>query len=479
MFTRIIHCIKKIFLWFFRIVKFVVLLPLMPFLFIKKVVVGEKTGGTEEQAFRADSVAGALQEASHITLVATTLGTGLIVIAIIWASNAKLDEITRGVGTVIPSSRLQVVQNLEGGIIEKIFIKEGQAVDKDQPLIQLDAVHFESKYKENQQSYFGEWAKVVRLRAEVDNKDLTFPENLKSYTDFINREREIFVSRKKVLKSEMEIIEQEVNKITSEIESAKSQYRHLKESKRFLMEEYNLTAPMVEEGAVSRVQLLRLDQRISELGSQISDVEHKVPKLRSSLSQERKRMEEARLQFIESALEELKATELKLAQLREGKSSLEDRVTRTVVRSPVSGIIQKLYVNTIGGVVNPGMDLVDIVPANDALIVEVKVPAKDIAFMRKGLKAMVRFAAYDFTIYGGLTGQIVRVSADAVTDEQGNYFYLASIKTDESYFNAKGKKMPIIPGMQADVDIITGKKTVLDYLLKPITKAMSIAMTER
>ncbi len=459
-------------------------LVMLPVSFIKKLINNPRAiknffSRSEESDFKSESIEVSLQDSSYVTVFVSVTGTALIVIALIWASYAELDEITRGAGTVIPSSRLQVVENLEGGIIKKIYVKDGDQVRAGQPLLQLDDVHFTAKFRENELEYFSEFAKVVRLEAEVNGESLNFPEDLSGYLEYIHRERDFYDSRKRTLDQGWMIAEQEVAKIYQELASMKAKHSHLEKSYALMKKEYDLTKPMAEEGVVSKVQLLRLEQKVSEIESQLADATHSIPKLEAAWSQAQGKREELGLQFREKAIDELKTAELKLAQLTVNRNSLKDRVSRTIVRSPVDGVVKKIHINTIGGVVDPGMELVDIIPVDDSLLVEVKVPAKDIAFMRQDLKAMVRFTAYDFTVYGGLTGEVVHVSPDALEEEDGSYYYLAEVRTEKSYFGTNEKQLPIIPGMQAEVDIMTGKKTVLEYLMKPILRARKVALTER
>jgi len=475
--TKTLHAILRIIMFPiilpFKIIFTIITLPNTIYTILTK---------SDENDFKSESIEAALQNSSSITVLVSVIGCLLVFIAITWAYFAKLDEITRGSGTVIPSSRLQVVENMEGGVIKEIYIRDGDRVESGKPLLLLDDVHFAAKYRENEVEYYSEYAKVLRLKAEIHQESsINFPSELtRKYIEYVSREREIFKSRIKTLKQTLEIADQDITKSIQELRTIKSKLTHMKNNYNLMKKEYDWTLPMAEEGVVSKVQLLRLEQKLGDVKSQVDETNLAVPRLQAALQQNQGKLKNITLQFKEKSIEELNKAEVRLEQLTVNKNSLKDRVSRTVVRSPVDGIVKKIHINTIGGVVDPGMDLVDIIPLDDSLLIEVKVPSKDIAFLRTGLSAVVRFGAFDFTIYGGLKGTVVRISPDAVEDKQtGAYFYLTQIKTDRSYFGSTQKQMPIIPGMQAQVDILTGKKTVLDYLLKPIMKAKKVALTER
>ena len=434
---------------------------------------------SEESEFKSESIEVSLQDSSYVTVFISVTCFALVATALTWAAYAELDEITRGSGTVIPASRLQVVGNLEGGIIKEIYVEDGESVRAGQPLLQLDDIQFSARFRENELAYFSEFAKVVRLKAEVNDESLEFPEELNNYPEYIQRERDFYDSRKKTLKQSLMIAGQEVSKMYQELESARVKSSYLEKNHALMKQEYDLTKPMADEGVVSKVQVLRLKKQVGEIESQLAETRHSITQLEAAWKQAKGKQDELTMQFREQAIDDLKTAELKLSQLTVNRNSLKDKVSRTIVRSPVDGIVKKIYVNTISGVVEPGMGLVDIIPVNEALLVEVKVAAKDIAFLREGMKAMVKFTAYDFTRYGGLEGKVVHISPDALQEKDGKSYYMVQVKTEKSYFGAKEQQMRIIPGMQTSVDILTGKKTVLEYLMKPILRAKKVALTER
>ena len=399
--------------------------------------------------------------------------------AIVWASFAHLDEITRGMGKVIPSSRLQVIQNLEGGILEELFVQEGQLVEPGQPLLQLDDTRFRSTFRESAVEYYSELARAARLKAELSGKDIQFPDELLDYQDYINRELSIFDRRRAGLRAELEIATRQANQAKHELAASEAQLEFLTTSLELGEEELFLTEPLARQGVVSQVEMIQLKQRVNDFASEQKMTELSIPKLNSAYKEALSRKRELTTKFREEVVQELRESEVKLDQITESHTNLEDQVKRTLVRSPVEGIVKKININTVGGVIQPGMDLLEIVPVEDTLLIEAKISPKDIGFLREGMPAVVKLTAYDFAIYGGLEGTLEHISADTVEDEKGESHYIVHIRTDKSFLGTPEKPLEIIPGMKTNIDIITGKKSLMDYLLKPILKAKQNALTER
>ncbi len=399
--------------------------------------------------------------------------------AIFWAGWAQVDEITRGDGRVVPSSRLQVVQNLEGGILEKLLVREGDRVEQGQVLITLDDTSFNSSFKESEVEYYSLLAAIARLRAQSDETELLFPPAIDGYADIQRREMKLYNQQRESLETELEIVGERVRQSEQEVKALETRRNHLRRSFDLGMRELTMTRPLALNGIVSEVELLQLEQRVNDLLSELDEAELNLPRLNSTLQEQKSREREVALKFREESQEELRDLEVKLAQLNETRKSLQDQVDRREVRAPLSGIIKKTYVTTVGGVVQPGMDLIEIVPIEDTLLVEAKINPKDVAFLRPGDRAIVKLTAYDFAIYGGLEGEVQHISADTITDEDGLSFYQVRILTDKNHLGTAQNPLEIIPGMHAQVDILTGKKTILSYLLKPILKARDNALTER
>jgi adhesin transport system membrane fusion protein len=293
------------------------------------------------------------------------------------------------------------------------------------------------------------------------------------------REWQLFNSRKEELATTIEILEEKAKQRRQDIAELEEKQTELTRTYRLLKKEIELTEPLIAQGAVSEVELLRLQREASTMLGEIAGTKLSIPRVKSQLNEALKEIKEEQLQFSNNAKKELNEVQAELDTLSATSVALADRLDRTSIRSPVYGTVKQVLVNTVGGVIQPGMDLIEIVPLEDTLLVEAQIKPADIAFLRPDQEAMVKFTAYDFTIYGGLEAELEYISADSVIDEKGNAFYQVRVRTNQNYLMGKEAKMPIIPGMVATVDILTGKKTILSYLLKPILKAKQTALRER
>lgn len=403
----------------------------------------------------------------------------LVVWLLVWASWAEIDEITRGEGRIIPSGQLQVVQNLEGGIVKAILVKEGDTVKKGQELLKIDNSKFTSTYAESVVKLDELAAKELRLRAEGNNQ--LFIDDIKVKTNRLNRlidqEKSLYDINQLQLKSKIKILKEQLLQKKGELQEAKSKQKHLNSSFKLLQREIDLSIPLAESGVISEVDMIKLERDANKASEELSAVEISIPGLYSKLDETKNKISQERLEFQTKARLEWHEVVAEIAKLKESKVYLKDQVSRTIVVAPVEGTVNQIFVHTVGGVVKPGMDLVEIVPSDDALLAEIKVKPQDIAFLFPGQQALVKFTAYDFAIFGGLKGEVEHISPDTITDEEGESYYMVRIKTHES--SSVSKKLAIIPGMTITVDILTGKKTVMDYLLKPIFKAKSNALSER
>ena len=405
----------------------------------------------------------------------------MISILIYWANNAPLDEISRGEGKVIPSQHVQIVQNLEGGIVTEILIKEGDKVDKDQILLKIDDTNFESSFMESRLRYLELIAKAARLTAEAQNLDefQIPPFVIDEAPDLARNEQALFESHKRGLQSNHNILKNQVEQHEQAVKEAQSKQQQIKRSYSLALKELNIIKPLFKAGAVSEVDVIKRERQVNELQGELNAVKLSIPRLKSSINESNNKIKELIIRSQSEAREELNEVSAEIPRILESIDTLEDKVHRTHVRSPVNGTIKQLFVNTINGVVQPGMDLIEIVPLGDTLIIEAKVKPSDIAYLFPGLKAMVKFTAYDFAIYGGLEAEVIHISADSITNDKGESHYLVRVKTLKSYLGSTKDSLPIIPGMIAQVDILTGKKTVMDYLLKPILKAKQKALREK
>lgn len=404
----------------------------------------------------------------------------LLVFAIIWAANSEIEEVTRGEGRVIPSRQIQVVQNLEGGILSEILVNVGQVVEKDQLLLKIDDTRFSAPFQESRYKYLALKAKVARLKAETEGTEFSMAkEEAEENPEITERERDLFASRRKSFETEIAILTEQAQQRQQELTELEARKHQLSRSSSMLNKELEMTKPLVSQGAVSQVELLRLEREANNLQGQLESTKLLIPTVQSKLAESKQAIENRKLTYHNEAKQELNNTLAELEGIAVTSVALEDRLKRTHVKSPVRGTINQLLVNTVGGVIQPGMDLIEIVPLEDTLLVETKIKPADIAFLRPGQDAMVKFSAYDFTIYGGLAGKVEHISADSITDEQGQSFYLVRVRTTKNHLGVEQNPMPIIPGMVCEVDILTGKKTILSYLLKPAIRAQKLALRER
>ena len=406
------------------------------------------------------------------------LSLGAVTILILWAAFAVLDEVTRGEGKVIPSRQIQILQSLDGGIVSEILVKEGQSVKVGDLLLKVDPTRMVSSLRENRSQYLSLLAKAARLKALADGaRFIPPPEVTKEAPEIVDQERVLYESRRAELDATMGVSRQQASQRSQELISAKARREQAAQSFSLTARELEMTRPLTKTGAVSDVELLRLERDVARYRGERDSANSDIPRLESSVLEAARKMQEVDLTFRNIARSELSEANAKLSALSEGSTALEDRVNQTEVRSPVNGTVKQLKVNTVGGVVQPGKDVIELVPSDDALLLEARVLPKDIAFLRPGQKAMVKFTAYDFSVYGGLDGTLEHIGADSVVDEKGNAYFLVRVRTLSTTIGAQ--KFPIIPGMVAEVDILTGKKSVLSYLLKPILRAKAKAMTER
>jgi len=397
-----------------------------------------------------------------------------------WAKETTLDEVTRGDGKVIPSSKIQVIQNLEGGILSEVLIAEGQIVEKGEVLLKIDDTRFASSFRETQLKYWELLARTARLKAESEGNKLVMPEEvLRQKPNLAANEMSLYNSRQLELDSTIRVLRQQEQQRRQELVERQARQKQLDRGYELSNRELDMSEPLVAAGILSEVELLRLKRTVNELQGDMEANRLSIPRIRSTLSEVRDKINEQNIRFKTDAATQWSEIRSELARTKETIFSLEDRVTRTQVRSPVKGTIKVLKINTVGGIIQPGMDLIEIVPVEDNLLIEAHIRPADIAFLRPGQEAMVKLTAYDFSIYGGLPAKLERISADTITNEKDESYYLIYLRTEKNYIDSSKGQLDIIPGMTASVDILTGKKSVLDYLLKPILKAKNEAMRER
>lgn len=366
------------------------------------------------------------------------IGIGLLVL-LTWAWLFKLEEVSTGTGKIIPSSKEQVIQSLDGGILTTLNVKEGEIVERGQVLAQLDPTRFESNVGESESLLVSSRATSARLRAEVTGAPLVFPEEVLKYPKLVKEETALYQSRRANLQESVAGLEQALLLVQQELE---------------------MTAPLVAKGAASEVEVLRLKREANDLRNQMNDI---------------------RNQYYVNAREELSKANTDVETQQQVVRGKSDTLSRTVFKSPVRGVVKEIDVMTLGGVIPQNGKLMTIVPLDEKLLVEARISPRDIAFIRPDQEALVKITAYDYSIYGGLNGKVAMISPDTLRDEvkQDQFYYRVYIRTDsDKLSNNAGQEFNITPGMVATVDIRTGSKTVMDYLIKPFNKAKE-ALRER
>lgn len=403
---------------------------------------------------------------------------GAVVLLLIWASFARVDELTRGEGKVISSRQLQVIQSLDGGVVSEILVKEGQVVEAGQLLLRIDETRATSGVRENAAQSFALLARGQRLRALAEG-GLFDPPDAGADTELrriVEEERRLYESRRSELETMLSIGRQQVAQREQELNEMRSRRASAERSLDLTQQELGKTRPLLASGAVSEVDILRLERELAQLRGDMEQAGAQIARVQAAIGEARRKIQETELAFRNEARKELADVMGRINALSEGRVALDDKVDKAQVKSPVRGRVQRLLANTVGGVVQPGRDIVEIVPLDDALVLEARVLPKDIAFIHPGQAATVKFTAYDFSIYGGLDATVENISPDTVIDEKGNAFYVVRVRTARPQL---GEQLPIIPGMTAQVDVLTGKKTVLSYLLKPVLRGKAYALSER
>jgi adhesin transport system membrane fusion protein len=409
--------------------------------------------------------------------------------AIIWASFSEIDELARGEGKVIPANKIQTIQNLDGGIVSELLVKEGAYVKKEQALMKIDTVRFQASLEENRETYLSLLAKRTRLNGELNFKigqklpKLNFPKELVDISSsYIKIETNVFKNKINGYQSAVKILKYQLSQKKQELQEIYAKQKQQKRSLKLITKQRDTIKKMVKSGSKSTVELLKIENSYNQTKGDLESSTLSIPRSKSAINEAQSKIDEKIHQFKIDASAQLQEVEAELKKIESRLVSDNDKLSKTIVRSPVNGIVKQININTIGGVVKSGDTLIEIVPDSDMLLIEAKIDPKDIAFINPTLKAVVKITAYDFSIYGGLEGKIVEISADSIKDKDskdGKSYYKVVVKTNKNYLERDGKKLPIIPGMIASVDIVTGKKTIMDFILKPILKTKQGALHER
>mgnify|MGYP001822508344 CR=1 FL=1 len=430
-------------------------------------------------AYMQSLSAAVVQRSPKYLVLTVTIITVFVLVALLWMGWAEIDVVVRGSGKVIPARQVQVIQSLEGGIVTEILVKEGDMVDSNQPVIKISDIAFSSSFEENRLKYYELLAKSARLKPEANGGEFEPNEKVTAvFPELLESEKSLFESNRSQLNETLSIYEEQISQQQSSLEEARSKQRQLRRQLELLQQELKIKKPLVERRIISEVDYLQVQQREVEAEGELEGVNLSIPRIESTVEEARNKLEQARLEFRNKAKLKLNEVMAELSRIAETQTALEDRVSRTTIRSPVKGIIQRLYANTIGGVIAPGGEIMDIVPREDALLIEVRIKPADIAYINVGQEARLKFTAYDFAIHGSLKGIVSFVSADTVTDEEGVSYYVARVRPERPYLGVKSNPMLIKVGMASETDIITDKKTILEYLLKPIHRGLERALRE-
>jgi membrane fusion protein, adhesin transport system len=385
-----------------------------------------------------------------------------------------------GEGRVVTQSQVQVITNLEGGIISEILVREGDVVKKGDPLVRIDPTRFESAYKESEQGVLALKARIARLSAEAQNTSFNMPQAVRRGNPTLaQREASLYRARQAELAAKNQVLRQQLAQRENELKELATRAERLAEQLVLVEREVTITAPLVKRGVVAEVELLRLEREQTRTRADLEQARLSIPRVQAAIAEARSKVADAEASFRSQAGGELAIAQAELAKVSEQMPALEDRAARTIVRASMDGVIKTIPNKTLGGVVQPGSPMIEMVPREESLLVETRLRPADIAFVNVGQRAVVKITAYDYSIFGGLEGKIEHVSADSIVPQQGEPYYIAHVRTASNAIEYYGKKLSISPGMLASVDVITGKRSVLHYLGKPINRARERALTER
>jgi adhesin transport system membrane fusion protein len=405
------------------------------------------------------------------------LAAGAMVLLLVWSAFARLNEVTRGEARVVPTTQLQIIQSVDGGVVEELLVREGQVVEAGQLLLRVDPTRFVSTLLESRASQQALQAKALRLEALTRGTPFNPPAELRrDAPDVVAQETRLYESSRAGLSAQVAIAQNQLSQRQQELNEVRARRDQAERSLELMIREITATRPLVATGAVSEVEVLRLEREVARLRGDRNQSTAQIARVQSAIQEASRKIEEVQLSSRNQMSAELSETMGRLASQSQGELALQDKVMQADIKSPVRGTVKRLLVNTVGAVVQPGEEVVEVVPLDDTLILEVQITPKDIGFLRPGQPATVKFTAYDFSIYGGLEAEVSQIGADSVIDEKGNAFFRVRVRTLKPNL---GPNLPIIPGMVAQVDILTGKKTVLSYLLKPVLRAKANALTER
>ena len=399
---------------------------------------------------------------------------------LIWAHFSHLDEVSIAVGEVVPQGQIKTIQHLEGGIIQRIFVSEGNRVIAGDPLVQLDLTASSASKEELAVRLDGLQAQRIRLIAEVQGKALEFPETLSQRRpDMVANESATYDARQLELNSGLEVLREQVRQKAFEVQQFRTRSEAAKNDIELARQEFAISTDLLKDDLIPRIEHLKRQREVEALEGELKTLAVSIPRAAASLAEAKERLREETLKYRRIAREELAKVEVSIAQITESLTRASDLVRRTEIRSPIDGVVKSLRYHTIGGVVRPGEAIMEIVPTQEKLVIEAKLSPIDVGHVRVGQPTVVKISTYDFARYGGLEGEVINLSADSLTDREGVTYFRVIAQTDRTYLGNSPGDLPIAPGMQATVDIHTGSKSVLQYMLKPVLKLKDEAFRER
>lgn len=398
-----------------------------------------------------------------------------------WMSLARLDISVNAVGSVVPSSRLQQIQSMEGGILQALNAREGSVVKKGDVLAVVQNLQFTADLGESQQSLWGARAALVRLDAEARNIAPSFPPELEQNApDLVREQRTLWQSRRQERENTLETLSRQINQRQQELAEAKARHQALQEAIGPAREALAIEEKLAGAGAGARADLLNAQQRYTSQKGELETTRIAIGRIQAAVAEAQARLSETRSRFLTETSKEKNEIELRAATLGEQLTGRSDKVARRELRAPLDGVVNRLLIPTIGGVVKAGETIMEVVPAEERLLVAARVKPSDIAFIKPGQEARIRISAYDSSIFGTLAGQVVRVGADAVVDaERKDTFFEVFLETQKNFLGERSERLTISPGMAADASIQTGKRTMMEYMLKPIVKTFDKSLRER
>lgn len=407
---------------------------------------------------------------SEQIMVAAAVG---LVLFLLWASIARVDEISRGQGRVIPSSRVQIIQSAEPSTIREILVRSGQTVEKGQLLVRLDNTTSQSELGQLETENERLAQRAARLAGEGGS-------GAGCTGDSCGDEARLAEVRRSALQSQLAALSDSVEQRRRDLGEAQATASALESSLRLAREQVAMLEPLAARGVVPQTELLTAQREVVDIQGRLAAARQAMSRSQAAIREASAEVSRARFDFQQEALNERSQLTTKMAVNEETIRGAEGRLARSEIRSPARGVVNDLLVNTLGGFVNAGEQIMQIVPLGDKLLIETRVTPRDIAFIKVGDPANVKVTAYDFSIYGGLKGKVVRVSPDSIYDEvEREAYFTVVVETTNSFLVSNGRRLPITPGMLCDVEILTGKKSVLSYLLKPVLKVSGTALTER